>query len=211
MTPKEKDYENKASTIIKNLEKRQMKGFYCPTVKEGVEKVLSLIEENSSVAWGGSMSVVESGLLEKIKSGNYSVIDRDKACDEKSRKEIYSKIAVCDNFLMSTNAITLDGELVNIDGRGNRLSYLIFGPESVIILAGMNKVVTDVESAVKRIRSIATPANTVRLERKTPCASTGRCADCLSPQTICCSTVITRYSLVPDRIKVVLVGEELGY
>lgn len=211
MTPKQKYYENAAETIIKNLKKRRMEGFYCATKEEAVKKALELMPKGASIGWGGSMTLEESGLMEAVRSAEYAVIDRDAAKTDEERKEVFAKIVNCDYFLMSTNAITLDGELVNIDGRGNRVSFLCFGPEHVLVLAGMNKVVSDVDSAVKRVHDIASPANTVRLKKNTPCAKTGRCADCLSDDCICAQTVITRLSLVPNRIQVILVGEELGY
>ena len=112
---------------------------------------------------------------------------------------------------MSTNAITLDGELINIDGNGNRVAALIYGPDQVIIVAGLNKVTANVEDGIRRVRNCATPPNCIRLNKKTPCATTGRCADCLSPEGICNQIVITRRSGNPDRIKVILIGESLGY
>ena len=115
-----------------------------------------------------------------------------------------------DTFLMSTNAITLDGELINIDKRGNRICYLIYGPKQVIIVAGMNKVVSSVEDGIKRVRNFATPPNAVRLNMNTPCSKTGRCADCVN-DSLCAQVLVTRTSCVPSRIKVILVGEELGY
>lgn len=211
MTPKQKYYENAAETIIKNLKKRRMEGYYCATKEEAVKKALELMPKGASIGWGGSMTLEESGLMEAVRSAEYAIIDRDAAKTDEERKEVFAKIVNCDYFLMSTNAITLDGELINIDGRGNRVSFLCFGPEHVLILAGMNKVVTDVDSGIKRVHDIASPANTVRLNKNTPCAKTGRCADCLSDDCICAQTVITRLSLVPNRIQVILVGEELGY
>ena len=124
---------------------------------------------------------------------------------------MYANIFNSDFFLMSTNAITLDGELINIDSRGNRVAFLCYGPENVLIVAGMNKLVTDVESGIKRVRDMAAPPNTVRLDKKTPCSVTGRCGNCLSPDCICSQIVVTRFSNIPKRIKVILVGEELGY
>lgn len=211
MTPKQKYYENAAETIIKNLKKRRMEGYYCATKEEAVKKALELMPKGASIGWGGSMTLEESGLMEAVRSAEYAIIDRDAAKTDEERKEVFAKIVNCDYFLMSTNAITLDGELINIDGRGNRVSFLCFGPEHVLILAGMNKVVSDVDSGIKRVHDIASPANTVRLNKNTPCAKTGRCADCLSNDCICAQTVITRLSLVPNRIQVILVGEELGY
>jgi len=112
---------------------------------------------------------------------------------------------------MSTNAITLDGELINIDGRGNRVAFLCYGPQNVLILTGINKIVADIESGIKRTRNIASPPNAIRLNRNTPCAITGKCGDCFSKECMCGQIVITRFSLIPNRIKVILIGEELGY
>lgn len=175
------------------------------------KKALELMPAGSSVGWGGSMTLTESGLMDAVKNGDYVIHDRETAKTKEEQKEMYAKILNSDFFLMSTNAITLDGQLVNIDGRGNRISFLCYGPEQVVIVAGMNKVEADVDSAMKRVRNVASPKNTVRLNKKTPCAATGKCGDCLSPDCICAQMLVTRFSIVPGRIKVILVGEELGY
>ncbi len=211
MTPKQLSYEKTAATIIKNLAKRQMEGYYCPDSASAVQKALSLMPEGSSIAWGGSMSLIDSGLMAAVKSGPYQIIDRDRAKTPEEMKKLYAEVVCSDYFLMSTNAITMDGELINIDGRGNRVAFLCYGPSNVLILAGMNKVVSDVPSGFKRVRDIATPPNTTRLNKNTPCAVTGRCENCFSPDCICSQFVMTRRSGIPGRIKVILVGEELGY
>ena len=211
MSPKAIANQNLANTLIKNMAKRNMEGYYCATSAEAVEKALSLMPEGSSVTWGGSMSIIECGLMNAIKTGKYEIIDRDLAKTPQEVREMYAKQVMADYYLMSTNAITMNGELVNIDGRANRVSCLCWGPQNVIIIAGMNKIATDVEDAIKRARNIAAPANTVRLNRNTPCTQTGKCENCYSPDCICSQFVVTRRSGVPNRIKVILVGEELGY
>jgi len=211
LLPKQKYYENVANTIIKNLSKRQIEGYYCKDKESAVKKALELIPKEASVSWGGSMTLTETGLMDAIKNGEYKLIDRDAATNLEEQRKIYGEICMSDVFLMSTNAITLDGELINIDGRGNRVAFLCYGPQNVVILTGMNKVVTDVESGLKRVRDIASPPNTVRLNKKTPCAITGKCEDCYSPDCICGQIVVTRRSGVPSRIKIILIGEELGY
>ena len=211
LLPKQKYYENVANTIIKNLSKRQIEGYYCKDKESAVKKALELIPKEASVSWGGSMTLTETGLMEAIKNGEYKLIDRDAATNLEEQRKVYGEICMSDVFLMSTNAITLDGELINIDGRGNRVAFLCYGPQNVVILAGMNKIVTDVESGLKRVRDIASPPNTVRLNKKTPCAITGKCEDCYSPDCICGQIVVTRRSGVPNRIKIILIGEELGY
>lgn len=204
-------YQNLANTVIKNMEKRKINGIYCSNREEALEKIFSLIPEGATIAWGGSSSIKQVGVLDKAASGPYVCLDRKAVSSKEEEKEIYGKICTCDYFFMSSNAITLDGELVNIDGTGNRLAFLCFGPEHVFVVAGMNKIVANVEEGISRTRNIAAPPNAVRLDRKTPCAATGKCHDCQSDGCICANTVITRRSIPNGRITVFLVGEELGY
>ena len=210
-TPKETFYENQAATIIKKLNMRKMEGYYCKNVEEAKAKMLELIgNEKKTVGYGGSMTLDENGFKDSVTAAGHELIIRENYKTPEEEKELKSKLTNADFFLMSTNAITLDGELVNIDGRGNRISYLIYGPDNVIVIAGMNKVVSTVEDGYRRIRNIATPPNCNRLDCKTPCATTGKCGECFT-DSICCEFVTTRMSRVPNRIKVILVGETLGY
>ena len=211
MIPKKQAFATAAETVIKNLQKRNMEGYYFEDSASCVKAIIDLMEEGSVVSWGGSMSVSECGLMDAIQGGKYQLIDRMTAKSPEEAREIFSKTVMADYYLMSTNAITFDGELINIDGNGNRVACLIHGPKHVIIVAGMNKLVSNVEDGQRRVRDIATPANTKRLNRNTPCFHTGRCGDCLSPDCICNQIVVTRRSGHPGRIKVFLVGEELGY
>ncbi len=204
-------YEKQAEGIIKKLAARKMEGFYCETFEDAEKKVLELIGEGKkSVAYGGSMTIDNSDLKAKIAEAGHELILRENYKTPEEQKECKARQVNADTFLMSTNAITLDGELINVDGRGNRVSFLIYGPDQVIVIAGMNKVAVNEEDGLRRARNIAAPANTIRLNCDTPCTKIGRCADCL-PNTICCQIVVTRSSVIPGRIKVVLVGEELGY
>lgn len=208
---KEIFYENQASTIIKNLKLRKMEGYYCKNVSLAKEKMLELIGASpKNVGYGGSMTLVDNGFYEEVTKAGHNLIVRENYKTPEQIKELNALLVNADSFLMSTNAITLDGELINIDARGNRTSFMIYGPDQVIIIAGMNKVVANVEDGVRRVRNEATPPNTVRLNCDTPCAQTGRCANCLN-DTICCNIVVTRACRFPFRIKVILVGEELGY
>lgn len=211
MDAKQAYYQNVSKTIINNLKKRQIEGYYCETSSEAKERILSLMPSGSSISWGGSVTLDQTGILEVVKQADYVIYDRYQAHSKEEKKALYAHVVGCDYFLMSTNAITLDGELVNIDNTGNRISFLCFGPEHVIVVAGMNKVVSDEDAGMKRVQNVASPPNTARLGRKTPCAVTGRCADCLVPDTICAQKLVTRYSPTPGRIKVVLIGEELGF
>lgn len=212
MSVREQYNEKLAETVIRNLEKRQMAAFYCPSAAEARDMALSFVKEGNSVSFGGSMTLEETGILEALRNrGDIRLIDRANARNAQETKQIFRDALSADCYFMSTNALTEDGELVNIDGNGNRLAALIYGPDQVIIVTGLNKVVPTVEDAVRRVRHTATPLNCIRLNRNTPCASTGTCADCLAPDCICNQVVITRRSGNPDRIKVILVGEALGY
>ncbi len=211
MNPKQNAYKKTAQAIIKWLEKRNMEGYYFETAAEAVKAVTDLMPEESVVSWGGTMTLIESGMMDALKTGNYTLIDRSTAKTPQESREIFAKTVMADYYFMSTNAITLKGELVNIDGNSNRVSCLCHGPSHVMMLVGMNKVVSDVESAVKRIRTYACPANADRLNRQTPCGIAGICGECLLDDCFCNQIVITRRSGHKGRIKIFLIGEELGY
>lgn len=197
-----------AQTVIKGLQSRNMTGYYAESKEKAKELALSLMQDGCSVSHGGSCSIEEIGLIDELKSGKYHYIDRNTAPDRhKAELEAYD----CDVFLGSTNAITEDGILVNIDGNSNRVSAYAYGPKKVVLIVGMNKVAKDVDAALKRARNIAAPINTQRFGLNTPCSKTGSCLNCKSPDTICCQFLITRYSRHKDRIHVILVNNKLGY
>lgn len=210
LSPKEINYQNLAEHIIENLSKRQMEGYYAQDKDEALEIACRFLSSGSTVSWGGSATLNEIGFIDAVSDSDCTILDRSKVAPE-DMDEFYGRVAVCDYYFMSTNAITIDGQLVNIDGIGNRVASLIHGPKNVIVIAGMNKVASDIPSAFKRVRDIAAPANAVRLNRKTPCANVGHCCDCYAADCICSQFVITRRSGRPNRIKVVLVGESLGF
>lgn len=209
----EKAKKATSETIIKNLKKRNMEGIYCATKEDALHQALSYITEGSVVSWGGSESVKEIGLMDAIMSGSYTIIDRSLAKSYDEQREVFSKAVLADYYLMGTNAITLDGELINIDGTGNRVAALSYGPKHIIMIVGMNKVVCNVQEGIHRTRNIASPANTIRLGLETPCSKTGRCGDCYGDNSICSQIVVTRRqsAIMKDRIKVILVGEDVGY
>lgn len=211
MSAKEQYHERISASLIKKLAARGMEGHYCATKEEAKALALGLMEAGSSVTWGGSETIKEIGLLDALVPSKYTILDRSTAKTPQEQREFYAKAVMADYFLMSSNAITLDGELVNIDGNGNRVACLITGPRNVIVIAGMNKLVPDVASGIARVHNFAAPPNGVRLNTGTPCASTGRCGNCLADGCMCCHEVVTRKSRVPGRIKVILVGETLGY
>ena len=209
LEPKKKMYDKSGPRVAAALHKRNMEGYYCSTADEAVEKVLELIPTGDVVSWGGVATVDELGIKERLRHRGQPVIDRDTARTPEERMAMLHQALTCDTFLMSSNAISEDGQLVNIDGMGNRVAALCFGPKQVIVVAGMNKVAADLDGAI-RARHIAAPANAQRFNGKTPCSANGQCADCTSPDCICAQMVVTRFCKVPGRIKVVLVGEELG-
>ena len=188
-----------------------MEGYFYEDSASCVRAILDMIPDGSSISWGGSASVQESGMMDALKNGSYELIDRSLAKTPEEQREIYGRTIMSDYYFMSTNAITYEGELVNIDGNGNRVACLIHGPRHVIIISGMNKVTTTLEGAFERARTMACPPNAVRLDKKTPCAATGKCGNCLSPDCFCNQIVVTRRSGHTGRIKVFLVAEDLGF
>lgn len=199
------------ATVVKNLQRRGFDAYYCADKEAALAKALELISETDVVAWGGSVTLAEVGLLDAVKKRN-PVIDRDTAKNAEEKTELMRKALLCDTFIMSSNAITSDGQLVNIDGNGNRVAALIFGPKQVVVIAGVNKIAGSFEAAMDRARNIAAPINAQRFAGlATPCAKTGLCADCQSPDSICAQFVVTRRCRTKGRIKVILVGESLGF
>lgn len=214
---KQQFYRNQAGTIIRNAEKRNISAYYCDSNEEARQQVLTLVDRltsekglKSTVMWGGSQTIRETGITEALFEKGYHIPDREKAASPAEAEEICRKAFSADVYLMSSNAVTLRGELVNIDGSGNRLAALIYGPRHVIVVAGMNKIVPDTQAGITRVQNFASPPNTTRLSIDTPCQKLGICGNCLE-QTICCQIVITRASRHPNRIHLVLVGEELGF
>lgn len=203
--------EAKFETIIKKLEARNMTGHYAETSEDAVRIALELTPEGSFVSFGGSVTITETGIRDALKSGNYETVDPWDYKDPAEGLRVRRESLLSDVFFMSTNAITIDGELINVDGSGNRVAGLIFGPRKVIVVAGANKIVRDEAEGRARIKTLACPPNNIRLNNETPCALTGKCVDCLNSKTICNHTVITRRSMVPGRIHVILVNEDLGY
>lgn len=211
MTPKEKFYRAQAETVIKGLRKRNMEGSYAETGAEAVSRALEFLRPEMVVSSGGSMTLEEIGMLEAAEKAGCTVLRRRADFTPDESREFFASVLGCDCYFMSANAITMDGVLYNTDGSGNRVSSLIFGPSKVVVIAGMNKVVLDLDEAEARMRRIAAPMNAIRLDSRTPCTLTGKCEDCQSPGCICCNTVITRRARVADRVHVILVGQELGY
>ena len=209
--PKEKRNSKLGPRVAKALKDRGFEACYYDDPAKALDFILSLIPKDHLVSWGGCMSAMEIGVQDRLAKEGYKVLDRDKAKDGNERTEIMRKALLCDTFIAGSNAITEDGQLVNIDGGGNRVASMCFGPKQVIVVAGMNKVVKSLDDAIIRTRTIAAPANSQRFpDNKTPCLETGSCADCNSPDSICSYLVITRRCRPAGRIKVILVGKDLG-
>jgi hypothetical protein len=200
-----------ADKIIAAMKTRQMECIYFENRKDMLEYLKAVIPAKATAAWGGSMTLKDSGVIDLLRGGLCKIIDRDAAKTPEEAHKCMHQAFNADCYFLSANAITMDGKLVNIDGNGNRVAALIYGPKDVYVIAGMNKVVKDEDAAMDRIKNMAAPMNAMRRTTGAPCTKTGNCMHCKGSGTICCHTVVTRYSRHPGRIKVLLVGEELGY
>lgn len=202
--------EKRALRTMENLRANRMDAYFVKTSDEAVKLVESLIPEGSVCRVGGSRTLHETGIISLLENGNYDYRDSHTVPAEEvetARREAF----FADYFLASANAITEDGEIYNVDGAGTRVAPIIYGPKNVILVAGTNKLVSDIAAAEDRLRNLAAPANAKRLGCKTPCAETGVCMNCKSPGRICCSYTLLGYQRLPGRIKVIIVGEHLGY
>lgn len=208
--PKQKYYDKRGEILVKKLLSRHYEAYYCKTKEQALEKALDLIPKGSTVGWGGAMSAQQIGLLDAIHNGDYHFIDRDQTKTPEERKQAMKRCLLADVFITGANALSMDGQMVNIDGNGNRVAAIVYGPESIIVIAGMNKVMDTLEAAMIRARTVAAPMNKQRFALQTPCEVTGTCSDCKTEGCICNQILITRNSKPAGRIKVILVGEELG-
>ena len=197
-------------SLVKALKARHFEACYCTDIEEAKQKLIEWIPQEDTVAWGGSQTLAEIGAQEMLRDRGQVLIDRDTAKTPEERDTLMRQALTADTFLMSSNAITEDGQLVNMDGNGNRAAALVYGPRQVIVVAGLNKVAKDLDAAIARVRGTAAPTNAQRFPVNTPCKITGVCADCKSPDCICANMVITRLSKPAGKIKVILIGETLG-
>ena len=211
MDPKQKYYHKRGELLVKNLRSRHFEAYYCESREQALEKALELIPMGATVGWGGALSAKQIGLLDAMNNGNYNAIDRDKAPNPEQRKQAMKRCLLADVFITGANALSMDGQMVNIDGNGNRVAPIVYGPESIIVIAGMNKVMDTLDAAMIRARTVAAPMNKQRFHLQTPCEVTGTCGDCKSEGCICNQILITRNSKPAGRIKMILVGEDLGF
>ncbi len=203
-------YEKRGQILVRNLKKRHFDAYYCATKEEALAKALELIPEEAVVGWGGVLSAGQIGLLQALKEGNYRVVDREKTTTPEDRHQAAMAAMAADVFITSANGLSMEGEMVNIDGMGNRVAAIVYGPKEILVIAGMNKVTDTLEDAITRARTVAAPLNQQRFGLKNPCTVTGTCADCTSESCICNQILITRHCRPVGRIKFILVGEELG-
>ena len=209
-TPIKQYYQKRGEVLVKNLKARHFDAWYCDTKEEALAKVLELIPEGSTVGWGGAMSAQQIGLMEALNVGNYNAIDRDRCSNQAERDQAARDSMFADFFLTGANGLSLDGQMVNIDGTGNRVAAIAYGPKNILVIAGMNKVEDTLDAAINRARTVAAPMNKQRFRNETPCAITGACADCKSEGCICNQILVTRHCRPVGRIKFILVGEALG-
>ncbi len=196
--------------LVQNLQSRNFEAVYCDNAAVAKKKVLSLIAKENTVGFGGSITLEQCGIMDELRNGSYNIVDRESAKTPEERQELMRKCLTTDVFLMSANALSEDGQIVNIDGVGNRVAALCYGPKTVIMVVGINKVTRTLEDAVSRARYIAAPVNAQRFPIATPCMQTGVCGNCKRTDSICSQIVITRLCRPAGRIKVVIVGESLG-
>lgn len=206
---------------MKNLQRNGIKPYFVETKEEVLPLVKTLIKKGESVSNGGSMSIKECGIFELISNGDYDFIDRTGLQGEDIRNA-YIRAFGCDTYFCSSNAVTQNGELFNVDGNSNRVACIVYGPRQVIMVVGVNKIVKNIDEAIKRVKTISAPMNTVRLDLDTPCRKTGQCVSlsmenpsfcdgCAGDSRICCNYVVSAKQRHKDRIKVIIVNENLGY
>ena len=209
-TSKELYYEKRGRILVRNLENRHFEAHYCATREEAAEKVLELIPEGASIGWGGTLTCAQLGLMEMLHAGNYNCMDRDLCATAEDREKLQRQMFFADWFITGANGLSLDGQMVNIDGTGNRVAPIVYGPRNILVVAGMNKVEDTLEAAMNRARTVAAPMNKQRFPNQTPCEVTGTCGDCKAEGCICNQILVTRHCRPAGRIKFILVGEDLG-
>lgn len=204
--------EEKINRTIEALNKNNMNGYSVKDNEELLEKLKELIKDGDKVAFGGSMSIIETGVLDFLRNGNYELLDRYKeGLTKEEIVDIYKGAFTSDCYIASSNAVTENGELYNVDGNGNRVSAMLYGPEKVILICGINKIVKNVDEAIKRNREYAAPINAKRLNKKTPCAKVGYCMDCKSEDRICNEYTLIRRQNNKERMHVIFLNDDLGY
>ena len=207
---KELYYRKRGEILVKNLKSRHFDACYCENREEALKQALQWIPKDAVVGWGGAMSCEQIGLMDALRAGDYKTMDRSKAATPQEREEMMRQMLLCDVFLTGANGMSVDGQMVNIDGTGNRVAAIVYGPKTVLVVAGMNKVEDTLEDAIRRARTVAAPMNNQRFQNENPCAITGVCGNCKNEKCICNQILVTRNCRPAGRIKFILVGEDLG-
>lgn len=204
--------EKKIEKTINNLKKNNINGYYVKDNDELINLIKDIAKEGEVVSVGGSMSLFESKVIELLRSGRYEFLDRYKEnLTQEDIKEIYRKSFFADTYFASANAITEDGKIFNVDGNGNRVAAILYGPDKVVLIVGVNKIVKNIEQAVSRNRAISGPANAKRLNLSTPCVKTGQCMECKSEERICCEYTVIKRQRNPKRMHVIFINDTLGF
>ena len=204
--------EQKIERTIKALNDNNMNGYLVDTKEELIDKIKEIVEENAVVSCGGSMSLFETGVIGHLRSGRYKFLDRYKeGLTSEEINKIFRDSFSADAYFSSSNAVTEDGNLYNVDGNGNRVAAMLFGPSKVILVVGENKIVKNIDEAIKRNREISAPANAKRLNKSTPCTKVGYCMDCKNKDKICREYTVVTSQGNKDRIHVIFLREEIGY
>lgn len=203
---------DKINNLIKTLQKNNINGYMVESKEELISQIEAIVEKDSVVSVGGSMTLFELGIIDYLRKGRYEFLDRYKdGLSPADIEDIYRKSFFADAYFTSTNAITEEGELYNVDGTGNRVAAMLYGPKKVIFIVGTNKIVQNMDEAIKRVREIAAPLNTKRLNRKTPCTKVGHCMDCSSPERICNEYIVIKRQRDKSRMHVIFINENAGY
>ncbi|MBD7916249.1 lactate utilization protein [Clostridium sp. Sa3CUN1] len=204
--------EQKILRTIESINKNNMNGYLVNTKEELIEKIKELVKENSTVSCGGSMSLFETGVIDHLRSGRYNFLDRYKeGLSKEDITKIFKESFFADAYFASSNAVTEDGKLYNVDGNGNRVAAMLFGPEKVIIVVGVNKIVSNIDEAIKRNKQISAPANAKRLDKITPCSKVGYCMNCKGNDRICREFTVIASQINKDRMHVIFMNENIGY
>ncbi len=204
--------EQRIKRTIESLNNNNMNGYLVNTKEELFSKIEQLVPESSVVSCGGSMSLFEYGVIDYLRNGKYTFLDRYKeGLTSEQITKIFKESFLADAYFASSNAVTEDGKLYNVDGNGNRVAAMLYGPDKVILLVGVNKIVKDIDEAIKRNREICAPANAKRLNKKTPCAKVGYCMDCKSNEKVCREFTVIASQNRKDRIHVIFMNENIGY
>lgn len=204
--------EQRILRTIESLKNNNINGYFISSKKELIKKIEEIVPSGSKVGYGGSMTLFESGVMEHLRSERYDLLDRDKeGLSKEELTNIYRLSFLADAYFSSTNAITEQGELYNVDGNGNRVAAMLYGPDKVIVIVGVNKIVKNIEAAIERNRQVSAPANAKRLNKQAPCAKVGYCMDCRSKDKICREYTLIRSQNRNDRMYVMFMDEEFGY